>query len=119
MGLLAIGDTFIIYKICEKRYSSNRTVAFIASVLFAVMPITWLTRRVLLDSIMLLCFCYPYYLLCTRQLIRTSSLSYEGAETIKTQDSSTCNSFRNPTRTCDLYKSSCAYDDTIGRLSNI
>ena len=51
MGILAVVDTFIIYKISEHRY--NRRVAFIASVLFAVMPFTWLTRRILLDSIQL------------------------------------------------------------------
>ncbi len=51
MGLLAVIDTFLIYKISEIRY--NRRVALIASILFAVMPLTWLTRRVYLDSIML------------------------------------------------------------------
>ena len=51
MGLLAVIDTFLVYKIAEKRYS--RSVAFIASVLFAVMPMTWLLRRILLDSILL------------------------------------------------------------------
>ena len=51
MGVLAVIDTFLIYKISEKRYS--RKVALISSILFAVMPITWLTRRILLDSILL------------------------------------------------------------------
>jgi len=51
MGLLAIIDTFLVYKIAERRYNSN--VAFIASILFAVMPMTWLLRRILLDSILL------------------------------------------------------------------
>jgi len=51
MGILAIFDTFLIYKISERRYSRN--VALLASVMFAVMPITWLTRRILLDSILL------------------------------------------------------------------
>jgi 4-amino-4-deoxy-L-arabinose transferase-like glycosyltransferase len=51
MGLLAVVDTFLIYKIAERLY--NRTVALIASILFAVMPISWLTRMVLLDSILL------------------------------------------------------------------
>ncbi len=51
MGLLAIADTFLLYKICEKRYDSR--VALFASILFAVMPITWLLRRILLDSILL------------------------------------------------------------------
>src|SRR5438093_4851653 len=46
MGILAVADTFLIYKISEKRYGSR--VALFSSVLFAVMPITWLTRRILL-----------------------------------------------------------------------
>ena len=36
MGILAIIDTFLIYKISERLY--NRNVALFASVLFAVMP---------------------------------------------------------------------------------
>lgn len=51
IGILAVADTFLIYKISERAY--NRNVAFFASVLFAVMPITWLLRRILLDSILL------------------------------------------------------------------
>jgi 4-amino-4-deoxy-L-arabinose transferase-like glycosyltransferase len=51
MGILAVVDTFLIYKIAEHRY--NRNVAFIASILFAVMPITWLTRWMLLESLLL------------------------------------------------------------------
>lgn len=51
MGLLAVFDTFLIYKIADKKY--NPKIAIFASLLFAVMPITWLTRRILLDSILL------------------------------------------------------------------
>ena len=51
MGILAVVDTFLIYKIAEHRY--NRNVAFIASILFAVMPITWLTRWMMLESLLL------------------------------------------------------------------
>jgi len=51
MGILAVFDTFLIYKIAEKRFGRN--VAFIATLLFAVMPITWILRRILLDSILL------------------------------------------------------------------
>ncbi len=51
MGMLAVADTFLIYKISERRYNSK--VAIIASILFAVMPITWFVRRILLDSILL------------------------------------------------------------------
>jgi Dolichyl-phosphate-mannose-protein mannosyltransferase len=52
MGLLAVVDTFLIYKIAEGRYN-NKTVALIASILFAVMPTTWIARRVMLESIQL------------------------------------------------------------------
>ena len=51
MGLLAVVDTFLIYKIAEHRYGRN--VAFVASILFAVMPLSWMLRRVLLESIQL------------------------------------------------------------------
>ena len=51
IGILAIIDTLIIYKISERYY--NWRVALFASLLFAVMPMTWLTRRILLDSILL------------------------------------------------------------------
>jgi Dolichyl-phosphate-mannose-protein mannosyltransferase len=51
MGILAVIDTFLIYKISERMY--NRNVALFASILFAVMPITWFTRMILLDSILL------------------------------------------------------------------
>jgi hypothetical protein len=51
MGVLAVFDTFLLYKIAERRY--NRTVALIASILFAVMPITWLLRKILLESLLL------------------------------------------------------------------
>jgi hypothetical protein len=51
MGILAVIDTFLVYKIAETRY--NRKVAFIAATLFAVMPLSWLTRGIYLDSIQL------------------------------------------------------------------
>jgi hypothetical protein len=50
MGILAVVDTFLIYKICENRY--NKKVAFIASILFAVMPMTWMFRRIYLDTLL-------------------------------------------------------------------
>ena len=49
IGLLAIFDTFLIYKIAEYRY--NRRTAFIASTLFAVMPLTTYLRLILLEPI--------------------------------------------------------------------
>ncbi len=51
MGLLAVLDTFLVYKIAATWYDNK--VALIAAILFAVMPLSWLTRRILLDSIML------------------------------------------------------------------
>jgi hypothetical protein len=51
MGLIAVVDTFLVYEISQKRY--NRSIAVIASILFAVMPITWLTRRIFLDNLLL------------------------------------------------------------------
>ena len=51
MGILAIIDTFLVYKISEYRF--NRNVALIASILFAVMPATWLLRKILLESLLL------------------------------------------------------------------
>ena len=51
MGILAVFDTFLLYKISERRY--NTTVGFIAATLFAIMPITWLSRWIHLDSIQL------------------------------------------------------------------
>lgn len=51
IGILAVFDTFFLYKITERRYGN--TAALIASVLFAVMPLTWLIRRIWLEPIQL------------------------------------------------------------------
>jgi len=51
MGLLAIVDTFILFKIVERRYSI--TYALIAAIFFAIMPSTWLFRRVYLETILM------------------------------------------------------------------
>ena len=51
MGILAVIDTFLVYKIAQSRYDSR--IALFASILFAVMPVTWLTRRILLESLLL------------------------------------------------------------------
>ena len=50
MGLLAVADTFLIYKITERRYH-NRNVALVAAILFAVMPYGWPFRRIFLETI--------------------------------------------------------------------
>jgi len=52
MGLLAVLDTFLIYKIVEYKYNNTR-IALVASTLFAVMPTSWLIRRILLESLLL------------------------------------------------------------------
>ena len=52
MGILSIVDTFLIFKIAKRLYN-DEVVAFVASILFAVMPITWMLRWILLDSIQL------------------------------------------------------------------
>ena len=49
MGLLAVLDTFLIYKIVQIRYGVN--AAFLSASLFAVLPFTWIFKRILLDSI--------------------------------------------------------------------
>lgn len=51
MGIFAIVDTFLLFKITERRYGT--TIAVVASVLFAVMPLTWIIRRIWLESIQL------------------------------------------------------------------
>ena len=51
MGILAVVDTFLVYKIADARY--NRKVAFISATLFAVMPLGSVLRGIFLDSIAL------------------------------------------------------------------
>lgn len=51
MGLLAVLDTFLIYMIVKVKY--GRDSAFLSSILFAVLPFTWIFKRILLDSILL------------------------------------------------------------------
>jgi hypothetical protein len=51
MGTLAVIDTLLVYKITEYRY--NKKAAFLAAILFAVMPVGWLLRRILLDNLLL------------------------------------------------------------------
>jgi len=51
MGLLAMLDTFLIYMIVKVKY--GRDSAFLSSILFAVLPFTWIFKRILLDSILL------------------------------------------------------------------
>jgi hypothetical protein len=72
MSILAIIDTFLIYKISDRLY--NRKVALFASVLFAVIPTTWFTRMILLDCILL-----PFLLSSILIAVHTRSFkSHEG-----------------------------------------
>jgi hypothetical protein len=66
MGLLAVVCTFLVYKIAERRYDTN--VALIASVLFAVMPLTLLLRGIFLDNILL-----PFLLLSILFAVRCNN----------------------------------------------
>jgi hypothetical protein len=77
MGILAVADTLLIFKIGELRY--NRNVGFIASILFAVMPITWLTRWIHLDSIQLplILLSILFALLCFRKNIEYTNSYYK------------------------------------------
>ena len=51
MGLLAVFDTFLLFKIAERRYGI--AIAVIVSILFAVMPFTWVFRRITLEAILM------------------------------------------------------------------
>jgi hypothetical protein len=51
MSVLAVLDTYLLYKITDTRY--NRKIALIAAVLFAVMPTTWILRRIYLDTLLM------------------------------------------------------------------
>ena len=76
MGVLAVVDAFFIYKITECRY--NRNVAFIASIIFAVMPMGWFIRRIWLESIQL-----PFLLLSILLIIdhrRQTEDDYNGSK---------------------------------------
>ena len=51
MGIIAVLDTWLVYKIVAKRYGQK--TALIAALLFAVLPFSWVFRRILLDNILL------------------------------------------------------------------
>src|SRR5688500_20336177 len=51
IGLLAVVDTFLIYKIGQLRY--NKNIGLLSAAIFAVVPITWMLRRVWLEPIQL------------------------------------------------------------------
>jgi hypothetical protein len=88
MGILAVVDTFLIYKICERRYN-NKTIAFIASILFAVMPMTWILRLIVLDSIQL-----PF-LLCSILFAIYYRYPIKRTDLVKENDIKKINSYNN------------------------
>ena len=51
MGIFAIIDTFLVFKIAQQVYKTR--IALFASILFAVTPMTWITRMITLDAIAL------------------------------------------------------------------
>jgi hypothetical protein len=72
MGILAVVDTFLVYKIADARF--NRKVAFVSATLFAVMPLTWFLRRIYLDSIVL-----PFILLSILFAVYSVNIKSESA----------------------------------------
>lgn len=79
MGILAVIDTFLVYRIGEIKY--GRKVALIAAILFSVMPLTWVLRRIFLESILL-----PFLLSSILFAIK----SQEGAVGVQLRRSSLC-----------------------------
>ena len=51
MGLLAVLDTFLVYKITSKKFT--KSTAILAAAIFGLLPMTWFLRRILLDTILL------------------------------------------------------------------
>ena len=115
MGLLAVGDTFLVYKIAERRY--NRKVAFVAAILFAVMPMTWFARRILLDSIglplILLSILFAIYAKTgTKNIDKNIGVAND-------PNTSHCTSyaFRYLSWISYLYQTTCSHYDSVSRIS--
>jgi hypothetical protein len=96
MGMLAVVDTFLVYKIAE-RYYNIKNIAFITSVSFAVMPMTWLLRMIMLESIQM-----PFILLAVLFAIHIEK--GRGKATKKKYYNSL--TFRNICRISNSYKDS-------------
>ena len=75
VGVFAVIDTFLIFKIAERRY--NKQAGFFASILFAVMPSTFFLRYVLLESLQL-----PFILLSILLAVYYSKKSDEKSSNI-------------------------------------
>lgn len=74
MGILAVIDTFLVYKIGE--VWNGRKVGFVSAVLFAVMPLTWMLKMVLLDSLLLPFFLASVFLALYSGKMKSSKVSY-------------------------------------------
>ena len=80
IALLAVIDTFLLFKIAERRYNNVRT-ALIGSILFAVMPISLLLREIWLEPIQLpflLCSIFFAVSVQRRKSGTTNSLGNKG-----------------------------------------
>jgi hypothetical protein len=83
MGLLAVFDTFLVYKITTRLYGNK--VALVASILFAVMPLSWLLRRIVLDSLMLpLVLTSIYFLISYTKNSSLRNYEHENRKSTKT-----------------------------------
>jgi hypothetical protein len=82
MGLLAVVDTFLIYKIGQVRY--NKNIGLLSAGIFAVVPITWMLRRVWLEPIqlpfILLSILFAIYL--SKQFTKDSISKYFNKEKV-------------------------------------
>jgi aldose sugar dehydrogenase len=74
MGILAVIDTFLVYKIGE--VWNGRKVGFASAVLFAVMPLTWMLKMVLLDSLLLPFFLCSIFLALYLGKLKNNKVSY-------------------------------------------
>lgn len=69
MGIFAIVDTLLIYAITKIRY--GRKAAIISTLLFSVMPFTWVLRRIYLESLL-----FPLVLSSILIVVYLNSLNY-------------------------------------------
>jgi hypothetical protein len=79
MGFLAVYDTFLVYKIASRWYGSK--VALVASMLFAVMPLSWILRRIVLDTIALPFVLTSIYFMIS--YVKNNSVHYDYRDTKK------------------------------------
>ena len=71
MGVFAVIDTFVVFKIAQRRYGTK--VAFVASILFAVMPVGRFIRRIWLETIQLPLLLFSILLVIRRANVHTKN----------------------------------------------